>query len=92
MSGLVIGNHPLLFVGNDLVLTLQTADNAVDRRQEILARHIFLIVTGRDQRRLVADIGDVGTRKAGRLLGQKSTVQLRIELQRTQMHLSLIHI
>ena len=53
-------------------------------------------MTGRDQRRLVADIGDVGTRKAGRLLGQESTVQLRIELQRTQVHvenlLALLHV
>ena len=79
----MIGNHPLLFVGNDLVLTLQTADNAVDRRQEILARHIFLIVTVRSTPPRCSNIGDVGTRKAGRLLWPGKYGPAPIELQRT---------
>ena len=49
-----------------------------------------------DQRGLVADVGDVGARETGGLARQERTVQLRIELQRTQVDvenlLALLHV
>ena len=96
MSGLVVGYYALLLVGDDLVLALQTAYNAIDGGQEVLLRDEFLVVPGGDQGRLVADIGNVGTRETGSLTCQERTVERRIEFQRTQMDvedlLALLHV
>ncbi len=49
-----------------------------------------------DQRRLVADVGDVGARETGSLPRQESAVERRVELERTQVHvedlLALLHV
>ena len=62
----------------------------------VLFRDEFLVVTRGDQRGLVADVGDVGTRESRGLACQERTVQLRIELQRTQVDvenlLALLHV
>ena len=87
MSRLVVGDHALLLVGDDLVLALQTAHDAVDGGQEILLGDEFLVMPRGDERRLVADVGDVGAREAGSLARQERTVEVRIELERPQVHL-----
>ena len=96
VSRLVEGDHALLLVGDDLVLALQAAHDAVDGGEEVLFRNEFLVVARGDQRGLVADVGDVGARETGGLARQERTVQLRIELQRTQVDvenlLALLHV
>ena len=66
---------------------LQTADDSIDRVEEVLLRDGFGIATRSDERSLVADIGDVGTRKAGRLTSQEVDVETFIDLDRLQMDL-----
>ena len=87
MTRLVVGNLALLGSRDDLILTLQAANDAVDSGQEILLGNEFLIVAGSDQCRLVADVGNIGTRESGGLTSQEGTVECRVELERAQMHL-----
>ena len=96
MARLVVGDHTLLLVGDDLILAFEAAHDAVDGCQEVLLRNEFLVVARSDQRGFVADICNVGTRESGGLAGQERPVELRIELQRTQVDvenlLALLHV
>ena len=85
VARLVVGDHTLLLVGDDLILAFEAAHDAVDGCQEVLLRNEFLVVARSDQRGFVADICNVGTRESGGLAGQERPVELRIELQRTQV-------
>lgn len=90
MSRLVVGNRLLLLRRNNLVLTLQTTDNTVDRIEEVVLLDLTLVAPRGDQGRLVADIGDIGSRETRRLLGQKVAVEIRIELQILQVHVEYL--
>ncbi len=68
------------------VAFLHTPDNAVDCGDKILAVDAFLVATCGNEGSLVADIGNVGTRKSGSLLRQEATVDGRIQLQVAHMH------
>ena len=68
VSSLVNGRCVALLGGHYGILLLQTAHDTVDSGKEVLLRNQFLVVTSSDQCRLIADISDVGTREASRLL------------------------
>ena len=89
VAGLVEG-HRLLLVGlEDVALLLHAGDDALDGLFEVLERDRGVEISGGDQRRLVADVGDVGAREARRqrrhLARQVFLVQVR--LQRPQVNL-----
>ena len=87
VAGFVVGDGPLLLVGDYLVLALQPADDAVNGGQEILLADEFLVVTRGYQRRFIADVGNVGARESGGLPRQETAVERRIELERPQVDL-----
>ena len=60
VSGLVDGDGAALVLRHHLRLLLQTADDAIDGIEEVLLAHDAAVVAGGDERRLVADVGDVG--------------------------------
>ena len=87
MTGFVISDGFLLFGRNYLVFLLKSAHNAVDGIEKILLFNFLFIVTGGNQCGLVADIGNVGTREARCLLGQRFGCDIRCQFgQRTQMN------
>ena len=67
VTRLVIGYGAFLFLGYYLVFTFETSYYPVDSVEEILFLYGIFVMTGRYQGRLVADIGDVGSGKTGRL-------------------------
>ena len=85
MTGFVYGDGTLFFCCHDLCLLLQTAYDAVDGIEEVLLAHVFLIVTSRYKGSLVADISDVGARKARRLACKEIDVKALVNLQWPQM-------
>mmetsp|Transcript_52523 Transcript_52523/g.137703 ORF Transcript_52523/g.137703 Transcript_52523/m.137703 type:complete len:564 (+) Transcript_52523:392-2083(+) len=66
VAGLVVGHRPALLRAEDLALLLDAADDALDRRLKVPNVHFGLVAARRDQRRLVADVGDVRPREARR--------------------------
>ena len=87
MARLVIGDDLAFFRRNDLVLLLQAGDHAVDRLLEVLHLDGFLALPGRQQGRLVADVGDFGAGEAGRLAGQHLQVHVVAQDQVARVHL-----
>ena len=87
MASLVERDVLLLLAGDDLVLLLQTTDHAVHGIQEILAVDGLLLLPGRDEGGLVADVGDVGPGETRRLLGEELHVHGGVQFQGLQVHL-----
>ena len=87
VTGLVEGNGPLLLLGDQLVLLLESADHTVHGVQEVLLAHLLGVATGSDERRLVADVGDVRSTEAGRLAGQEVHINRVVRLEGAQVHI-----
>ena len=81
MARLVEGDDFLLLRRDDLVLLFKTTNDAVDGIEEVLLANQVLALASGHQSGFVANIGNVGTREAGRLLGQEVLVDIVIELQ-----------
>ncbi len=84
---LVDGDAMLLLLRHDLRLLLETADDTIDRCVEVLGIDKGLVVAGGDEGCLVADVGDVGSREAGRLARELLDVEVGCELERTEVNL-----
>jgi len=87
MAGLMIGNGLFLLGSNDFVLFFKPANNPVHGIEEVFLGHRLFLLTGCDQGRLVADVGNVGPRKTRGLARQKLQVEGLSGLYRTQVHL-----
>ena len=86
VSCLVKGNGALLLCGEQFGLFLQATDDAVNGIEETLLVHPLLVVAGCDEGCLVADVGDVGTRKTWCLACQLCYFYGLVYLERFQMH------
>ena len=67
MTRLVDGNAATLVLGDDLVLLLQTSDDTIHGIHEVLLFDRLLVVAGRYECSLVADVCYVCSREAWRL-------------------------
>ena len=85
---LVEGHHPPLVGVDGEVLLLQARDDAVDGAVEGLAPHALAAEACGDQRRLVAHVGHLRAREAGRERGELLGVVLDVALQleRREVH------
>ena len=96
VSSLMISNGHFLLSGRNLVFLLQTTNDSVDCIEEVLFLHRFLIAPGSDKSRLIADIGNVGTREARSLTRHKVHIYAVVHLDRAEMHLkyflAVVHI
>ena len=81
------GYRAFLRGGHHLGLLLQSADDAVYGVEEVLLLHALLAVARCYESRLVADIGNVGTRESRSLACQHLHIHTGIPLDRTEMHL-----
>ena len=86
MAGFMDGDAALLLLGHHLGLLLQTTDDTVDGIEEILLAHFLTVMTGGNQRGLVADIGNIGSREAGCLTGEEVDINRLVNLQWFQMY------
>ena len=86
MTRLVISDATFLLSRHDLVLALQAANDTIDCVHEVNFRNRFLTLTCCNQGRLIAYIGDVGTRESGRLLSKEIHIHIRIQLERTEVN------
>ncbi len=66
MSGLVVGEDPLLLLGDDAPL-LEAGDDALHRALEVLHQDRRPLLAAGEDRGLVAEVGQVGAREAGGL-------------------------
>ena len=80
MTSFVDGDRAALLLGGNLILLLQTADDAIHGIQEILLAHLLLTVTGSNQGGLVADVGDVSARETRCLAGQQIHIYRLVNL------------
>ena len=81
------GNRALFGSCHDLRFLFQSPDNAVNGIKEVLLADRFTVVPCRNQCRFIANVGDVGTRKARCLSCQKIDVEAVVNLQWPQVHL-----
>ena len=65
MAPLVVRDDPLLLVGDDPAAPLRPGDDAIECLAELGHPHGFLVATGGQDRGLVDEVGDIGSRKAG---------------------------
>ena len=80
-----------LFCGRyDLAASFQSAYDAVDGIEEVLAVYGLLVLAGGYQCGLVADVGYVRSGEAGGLLGQELHVEVLHQLDLAQMHLEYL--
>ena len=80
MSRLVVGDGAFLVLGEDLGAFLEAADYTVNRIEEVLLLDDLLVLASSAEGCLVADVGDVGTREARRLLGKKLAVNVTLSI------------
>ena len=66
VTGLVVGENPLLLLGHDAT-GLQAGDDPLHRRFEVGVADVLLLGPSREDGGLVAHVGEVGAREAGRL-------------------------
>ena len=59
MTGLMVGNGPLLLHGDDFVLSLQPSDDTVNGIKEILLLYHTLVLPRGNKRSLIAHVGNV---------------------------------
>ena len=86
MTRLMISDTAFLLSGHDLVLALQAANDTIDCVHEVNFRNRFLTLTRCNQGRLIAYIGDIGTRESGRLLSKEIHIHIRVQLERTEVN------
>ena len=70
VAALVVGDDPLLVLGDEPALALGPGDHAVDRLLELGHPDLFETPPGRQQGRLVHQVGQVGAGEPGRAPGQ----------------------
>ena len=70
VAALVVGDDPLLLVGHDPGLALGAGQHPVDGALHGRHRDVAAAAAGREQRRLVHEVGEVGAGEAGRAAGQ----------------------
>ena len=75
VAGLVVGHHPLLVVG-DHAARLHAGDHALERGLEVLREERVAAVAAGEDRRLVADVGQVGAGQAAGLAGDQVEVHV----------------
>ena len=77
----MVCRRPLLRRSHYRSLALKSSYNPVNSVKEILTINLLLVSSCRCERRLVADIGDVGSGEARRVLGHKSEVEVLSDLE-----------
>ena len=87
MASLMDGDGTLFVRCHHFGFLLQSADNAIDGIEEVLIAHFLLVMAGRYQGCLIADIGNIGTREPRRLTRQEVQVDILVELQRLHVYL-----
>ncbi len=87
MTGFVYGNGTAFLGGGYFVLFFQAAYNTVHSVEKILFLHMGFVFAGSDQGRFVTDVGDVGTRKAGRLSCHKFRINAVVCFYGTQVYI-----
>ena len=90
MTGLMDGDAALLGLCHHLRLLLQTADDTIHGVEEVLLAYHLRVMTGCDQRGLVADVGDIGTRESRCLTGQEVDVHAVVGLHGFQVYLEYL--
>ena len=86
VSCFVVGDGTFLFEGHYLVFLLQAAYYPIDSIEEVLLTDGRAIFTCGYKCRLVAHVGDVGTRESGCLPCKKVFVEVLVEFKRTQVY------
>jgi hypothetical protein len=76
VTHLVVRGDEALLLPHDAGLLLGTRDHAHDPLFELVLGDLALAVAGREQRRLVDQVGQVGAGEARRLAGQRVDVDL----------------
>ena len=66
VTALVVGDHPLLALGDQPALALRARHHAVDRLLELREADELEVVARREQRGLVHEVGEIGTGEPGR--------------------------
>ena len=79
MAQLVIGGQPLLLLGHDHGAALRPHHHLVLGGLEVDHRHHALAGAGGEQGRLVDDVGEIGTREAGRAASNDAGVDVRAD-------------
>ena len=87
MSSLVDSDGSLLRVCHYLCLLLKSADDSVNGIEEVLLAHGLAVVACGNECRLVADIGNVGSRETRSLTREEVYVECLVGLYRFQMDL-----
>ena len=87
MSHLMESGQALFLRGHDRLLAFDASDDAVDGLDEVLVFDNALVLPGRRQGRLVADVGDVGAGESSRMLGDVLQVEVLSELDLAQVDL-----
>ena len=70
MTGLVVGDDPLLFLGDQSALSLGSCDDPFDGLLELVHSNDLSAASCSEQRALVEQVGEIGTGKTRRLAGE----------------------
>ena len=87
MASLMDGDSTLFVRCHHFGFLLQSANDAIDGIEEVLIAHFLLVMAGRYQGSLIADIGNIGTRESRRLTRQEVQVDILVKLQRLHVYL-----
>ena len=87
VAHLVVGGDRLLLLGDEAALLLRPGEHAHDALFELGHVDLLLAVAGRQQGRLVDQVGQVGAGEAGRLAGQSVEVDLLGDRLAARVHL-----
>jgi hypothetical protein len=85
MGTLVVGEEPLLLVGDHAAL-LETCRDALHRAFEVGLPDVLQLLAAREDRRLVRDVREVGARESGRLLRDQPEIQIGRERLLARVH------
>lgn len=86
VASFVVSHDALFARADNLIFLLQAPDYAVNGVGEVLVGDELLIAAGSNERSLVADVGNFGTRKARRLGRQLLGVYVGAQRERLEMH------
>ena len=78
VAGLVVGDHPLLVVG-DHAARLHAGHDPLERGLEVRGHQLVAVLAAGEDRGLVADVGEVGAGQAARLARDDLQVHVRGE-------------
>ena len=87
MPNFVIGDAAALRRRQNPALLFEPGDDAFDRRRHILESYLRAVAAGRDDRRLVDKIGEIGTGEARRHGGNAIEIDFGIGDDVMHMHL-----